>query len=258
MLNRSTRSLVIAVLSVLLIGLFLIDSSAQRRRRRQRPRRATTPRITNPPIYQPATVDEANANANTSSEEGAATSSPAQDPAANQDPDTMKKTINALSSQVDRLTNKINQMEESQRLLVDLERLSRAEQRSAALWKELREVEGQQADLQARSEEVTYALKPENIDRSIAGYGTTRPEELRDARRRQLENEKVRVQKQLEQLTANHTRLEQAIAAAEAELERLRKRLDAADQAELENARTKTQSEGAAPVVKPSPTPYPR
>ena len=110
-------------------------------------------------------------------------------------------------------------------------------------------------DLQARAEEVDFALKPENIERAVAGYGTTRPEELRAQRKRQLEGEKLRVQKQLDQLTANHTRLESAIAGADAEVERLRKRLDAAEQATLENSKTKTQTEGAAPAPTPSPRP---
>jgi 5'-deoxynucleotidase YfbR-like HD superfamily hydrolase len=248
MWSKRIRRLVIAALAIFLIGLFLIDSSAQRRRRKRRARQPSAPRIMNPPIYQPATSDEMNTNANTSSSSEEPVPSPTPDPDA---------TIRMLSSQVDKLTNKINQMEESQRMLVDLERLSRAEQRSAALWKELRDVESQQADLQARADELAYASKPENIERSVAGYGTTRPEELREQRRRQLENEKLRVQKQLEQLAANHTRLEQAIAAADAEVERLRKRLDAADQAAMENAKTKTQSEGASPAASPSPTPYP-
>ena len=231
--------------AVLLLGVFLIDSTAQRRRRRTRARRPTTPRITNPPIYQPPAED---ANANSS------TPDPASTPETNEDPQT--KTIRDLTSQVDKLTNKISQMEESQRTLVDLERLSRAEQRSAELWKQLRDVEAQQADLQSRLEEIDYALKPENIERSVAGYGTTRPEELREQRRKQLEGEKLRAQKQLDQLTANHTRLETAIAAADTEVERLRKRLDAAEQAALENAKTKTQTEGAAAA--PTPTPRPR
>ncbi|HEY8204933.1 MAG TPA: hypothetical protein VIF81_09420 [Pyrinomonadaceae bacterium] len=168
----------------------------------------------------------------------------------------MKKTIRDLSTQVNQLTGKINSMEQSQRTLVDLERLSRAEQRSADLWKQLREVEGQQADLQSRAEEVDYALKPENIDRAVAGYGSTHPEEVREQRRKQLENEKLRIQKQLDQLAANHARLETAIAGADAEVERLKKRLDAADQAALENAKTATQSEGAAPAPTPSPSPH--
>ena len=251
MRTKSMRWLAIILVAVSLIGLFLIDTSAQRRRRR-RARRSSTPQITNPSIYQPATTDEMNANANSNSSTEDATNTSTTE----QNPEEMKKTIRTLSTQVDALTNKINQMDASQRQLVDLERLSRAEQRSASLWKELRDVETQQADLQARVEEISYAMKPENIERSVAGYGTTRPEELREQRRKQLENEKTRIEKQLEQLGANHARLEQAIASADAEVERLHKRLDAAEQADLENAKTRTQSEGAMPAATPTPSPY--
>ena len=244
--TKSIRRLVVVLLAIYLLGLVLVDSSAQRRRRRTRPRRASTPRITNPAIYQPPAADEANTNANSASSE--ATPPTNEDPAA--------KTIRDLSSQVNQLSTKINQMEQSQRTLVDLERLSRAEQRSADLWKQLRDVEAQQSDLQARGEEIDYALKPENIERSVAGYGSTHPEEVREQRRKQLEGEKTRVQKQLDQLAANHARLETAIAGADAEVERLKSRLDAADKAALENSKTATQSEGAAPAAKPSPTPY--
>ena len=244
MRSISIRRFLMIAVAVLLLGAFLIESTAQRRRRRQRVRRPTTPRIVNPPIYQPP-AEETNAN----------TSPPDQPATPETDEDPQTKTIRDLTSQVDKLTNKIGQMEESQRTLVDLERLSRAEQRSAELWKQLREVESQQADLQSRLEEIDYALKPENIDRSVAGFGSTRPEEVREQRRRQLQGEKLRTQKQLEQLTANRTRLETAIAAADTEVERLRKRLDAAEQAALENAKTKTQNEGAAPA--PTPTPRP-
>jgi hypothetical protein len=247
-MTKSIRWLAIALVAVLFIGLFLIDSSAQKRRRKKTVRRPSTPQITNPTIYQPE--DGANANTNTSTPAGIGPQDETPE-----DPDTMKKTIRDLSSQVDKLTNKIGAMEESQRTLVDLERLSRAEQRSAALWKELRDVEAQRSDLQARMEEIEFALKPDNIERSVAGYGTLRPEELRAQRKLQLENEKLRVQKQLDQLAATQVRLETAIAGADAEVERLRKRLEAADQAALENARTKTQAEGATPAPTPSPQP---
>jgi septal ring factor EnvC (AmiA/AmiB activator) len=246
MSSKSIRRFVVLVLAVSLIGVFLIDSSAQKRRRRSRTRRPSTPRITNPAIYEPPANENANDNSNSSGSESISNS--------NEDP--QQKTIRDLSSQVNQLTDKINSMEQSQRTLVDLERLSRAEQRSADLWKQLREVEGQQADLQARLEEIDYNLRPENIDRSVAGFGSMRPEELREQRRKSLENEKARIQKQLDQLAANHSRLETAIAGADAEVERIRKRLDAADQAALENSKTATQSEGAAPAPTPTPTPY--
>jgi septal ring factor EnvC (AmiA/AmiB activator) len=249
MSSKSIRRFIVVIVAVCLIGLFLIDSSAQKRRRKSRTRRPSTPRITNPAIYEPPANDNANDNSNSSGSESTTTSDNS-----NEDPQT--KRIRELSSQVNSLTDKINSMEQSQRTLVDLERLSRAEQRSADLWKQLRDVEAQQADLQARVEEIDYQLRPENIDRSVAGFGSMRPEELREQRRKSLENEKARVQKQLDQLAANHSRLETAIAGADADIERLRKRLDAADQAALENSKTATQSEGAAPAPTPTPTPY--
>jgi septal ring factor EnvC (AmiA/AmiB activator) len=248
MSSKSIRRFIAVIIAVGLIGLFLVDSSAQKRRRKSRTRRPSTPRITNPAIYEPPANDNANDNSNSSGSESTGTSNSNEDP--------QQKTIRDLSSQVNQLTDKINSMEQSQRTLVDLERLSRAEQRSADLWKQLREVEAQQADLQVRLEEIDYNLRPENIDRSVAGFGSMRPEELREQRRKSLENEKARVQKQLDQLAANHSRLETAIAGADADVERIRKRLDAAEQAALENSKTAAQSEGAAPAPTPTPTPY--
>jgi chromosome segregation ATPase len=241
------------VLAVFLIaGFLLVDSSAQKRRKRRRSSR----HITNPAIYQP---DNTNTNADTSNVNSTETNSndasPTR-PAPDQDPEAMQKTINTLSNQVDKLTNKISQMEESQRSLVDLERLSRAEQRATALRTELREVQAKQVELQAKAEQFDYDLKPENIERSVAGYGTTHPEELREQRRRQLENEKQRVSKQLDQLNAGSAKLEEAIATADAEIERLHKKLDAADDAAIQNAKTKSQTEGSMPRPSPTPTPF--
>jgi chromosome segregation ATPase len=252
--KNSMRRLLTAVLALILMaGFLLVDSNAQKRRRR---RRASAPRIENPAIYQPATTDNANSTGDTGNTGDTNAARPAE-----QDPETMKKTIHVLSTQVDKLTDKLTQMEESQRSLVDLERLSRAETRSAALRAELRDVQAKEADLQAKADQIDYDLKPENIERSTSGYGTTHPEELREQRRRQLESEKQRLQKQLDQLATSHSRLDEAIATSDAEIDRLRKKLDAADEAAIENAKTKAQSGGTtapAPKATPTPSPYPR
>ena len=261
--KHSVRRLITAALAIFLIaGFLMVDSSAQKRRRRRRA--PSAPRITNPAIYQPSPTDGTNSsdtsNTNTT-DANAADAQPAR-PAGEQDPEAMKKTIRTLSTQVDKLNDKLTHMEESQRSLVDLERLSRAEARSAALRTELRDVQTKEADLEARAEDVDYALKPENIERATAGYGTTHPEEVREQRRRQLENEKQRIRKQLDQLAISHTRLDEAIAMSDAEIDRLRKKLDAADEAAIQNAKTKNSSEGAsssepAPRSTPTPSPYP-
>jgi hypothetical protein len=95
-----------------------------------------------------------------------------------------------------------------------------AEQRAENLRAQLRGVVEKEAELQTRMQQLEEDLKPENIQRSIALIGTTRPEDLRERRRLQLENEKAGVQTQLEQLATSRARLETSIAAAEAEADR--------------------------------------
>ena len=82
---------------------------------------------------------------------------------------------------------------------------------------QLLELQAQEEGLRARAVELDEAIKPENIQRSLAGVGSTRPEELREARRRQLESEKKIVEAQLNTLAQTKLKLESAIAAAEAE-----------------------------------------
>ncbi len=82
---------------------------------------------------------------------------------------------------------------------------------------QLSEVEIRQTEMQARDEQLEEDLKLENIERSLAGIGSTRPELLREQRRRQLEIARGRVRLQLDELDRIHSRLETAIAEADAE-----------------------------------------
>lgn len=81
---------------------------------------------------------------------------------------------------------------------------------------QLLDVQAHEADLRARLQELDESIKPENIERSLAGVGSTRPEELREARRRQLSIQRDGVLAQLQTLETSRTRLETAIANAEA------------------------------------------
>jgi len=93
---------------------------------------------------------------------------------------------------------------------------SSAQEKAANLRAQLSEVETKQAGLQTRLQDLDEKLKPENIENALAGVGSTRPEDLREQRRRQLEIERNGVQKQLDLLATSHSRLETAIAKAEA------------------------------------------
>jgi chromosome segregation ATPase len=247
MKSRSIRY--IALLLAVLIGVSVcsIETDAQRRRKR-RARRAPRPVVTNPAIAAPgseqdgsekiiSTADE-NGNPLDATEEGI---QPKKKVTRSSEA-TMQQTIDALSNQVNRLNDKLSQMQENERSLIDMERLTRAEQRAESVRAQMLDTESKLADLQARMDQVDYALKPENIDRSIAGYGTVHPEDARDSRRRQLENEKARLQAQISLLENSRTRLQGSLSTAEAEVDLLRRRMD---QQQLNNSSSS----------EPSPTP---
>src|SRR5215471_14217194 len=151
----SIRKLIIVVLAIVVMTGLLVDSAAQKRKRTKR--RPSTPRITNPEIYQPSPVDNANANGSETSVTG--NSNANSNSAQSEDPESMKRTIRTLSNQVDKLSDKLNEMQASQQSMVDLERLSRAEQRSSQLRTELRDVQGKKGDLEAHLEQVENDLK---------------------------------------------------------------------------------------------------
>ncbi|MBA3765501.1 MAG: hypothetical protein H0W99_00675 [Acidobacteria bacterium] len=264
------------------IGLCFVEASAQRRTRRSR-------RVTNPIVSRSPTTDTSTPPASTTTSDprivstaddqsDEATSSGSSSGARTgarsraggsleEEHDSMRGRMNRLSRQVTTLTEKLTEMEKQQRTLVDLERLSRAEQRAENLRAQLREVFMKEADLQARADQLEFDLKPENIERMTANTGSTRPEELRETRRRQLENERTRVRAQLDLMTQSRMRLESAIATADAEADRIRQRIDetsGASASQTGAGDNSTVTEGtsttdtSAPTTAPPPSGTPR
>ena len=82
------------------------------------------------------------------------------------------------------------------------------------LKQQLFELESQETRLRMRLEELDQQLKPESIERELAGIGSVHPEELREHRRKLLTIERNGVQTQLELLEEERARIEAAIAAA--------------------------------------------
>jgi hypothetical protein len=92
---------------------------------------------------------------------------------------------------------------------------SSAAQSVADLRAQLTDVQARENELQARARQLDEDLQPENIERSLAGVGSTKPEELRELRRRQLTIERDSVRTQLNLLATSRERLESAIRRAE-------------------------------------------
>jgi len=137
----------------------------------------------------------------------------------------MQQSITTLTNQVNKLNDKLSQMQEDDRYQMDMERLTRAEQRAEQLRSQLIDVQAKIADFESKLEQIEFALRPENIESSTAGYGSTRPEQAREMRRKQLESERSRVQAQLKLVESSKVRLETAVANADSEVDLLRAKL---------------------------------
>lgn len=248
--------ILIVVCLVLIVGLLTGEAQTKKKKRTRRTHKPAVARpvITNPTIAPP-TASTTNATTGTAanttsgdvkiiSESNNSTdaneqlqgwkpkvtapsqTTPTTEGSGSADSQEMQNTINNLSNQVNRLNQKLTQMQEDDRYQLDMERLTRAEQRAEQLRMQLVDVQGKIADLQSEIEQIDYALKPENIDRATQGYGTVHPEEAREARRRQLESQKSRAVAQLKLLETSQTRLETSVTNADNEVDMLRAKLD--------------------------------
>lgn len=90
-----------------------------------------------------------------------------------------------------------------------------AAQSAVGLHEQLADIKAREAALEERARQLDESLKPENIERSLAGVGSTKPEELRELRRRQLSIERESVRTQLKTVATSRERLESAVRNAE-------------------------------------------
>jgi len=232
---RSYIKFLVAV--CLIVSFCLVEGEAQTRRKKRTRRTAPAaprPVITNPPIAPPdgtqseetPTGDVKIISTADSTQETTQSTTKKPKPAASPEQEEMQQTITNLSNQVNKLNDKLGQMQEDDRYQMEMERLTRAEQRAEQLRSQLMDVQSKIADFEAKLELIDYALRPENIENSMAGYGSTRPEQTRDVRKKQLESEKTRTQAQLKLAETSKTRLEAAVSSADAEVDLLRTKLD--------------------------------
>lgn len=112
------------------------------------------------------------------------------------------------------------------RLLVNLDILSRAEQRAATLRKQLFEMVEKENAVRARIDQIAYDSREEVIRMSTATIGSLRPEDVRDARQKALGSEKANLQSLLSQIETNRAALELSVNRADALVEKIRLKLE--------------------------------
>lgn len=118
--------------------------------------------------------------------------------------------------------------ERQKRIAQNLDLLSRTEQRAELMRKQLIELTEKETSFKNRLVQLDEDMRPDMIDRSVmlvGSIGSTRTSELRDTRRRILDNERRGVESLYNQTSASRARLEEDVRQADALVARLRMRL---------------------------------
>jgi len=111
-------------------------------------------------------------------------------------------------------------------LLLYLDILTKAEQRSESLRKQTFDMIEKESTVRARLDAIETDVRPESIEKNVAMAGTLRPEELRDSRRRSLTAERTNLQNLLAEITRTRASLESNLLRADALVDRMRSRLE--------------------------------
>ena len=118
-----------------------------------------------------------------------------------------------------------NSNERLKRISTNFDLLTHAEERAEVLRKQLIDLIEKETSYKIRMSQMDEDMQPQNIAQSMAGIGTTRTPEIRDTRRRSLENEKHGLENLLALTTQSRLRLEEDVRQADQLVSRLRQRL---------------------------------
>lgn len=142
--------------------------------------------------------------------------------------DQFNTRIKEMNSRVSSLESaRRGDLDEKQRkLLLNLEILSRAEQRSEMLREKLFSLTEKENSIKAELEQVEYDSQDDVINRNLAMVGSMRPEELREQKRRALQNKKTNLNNLLQQIQTNRAGLEENVVKADMLVEKLRQKLE--------------------------------
>ena len=147
----------------------------------------------------------------------------------------LRKSLQTLNARLREITEKVFSPEAvkaegapagtQSSIAQNLDLLARAEQRAEVMRRQLLELIEKETTYRTRLMQLDEEMRPESIDRSLSGIGTTRTSDLRDVRKRQLDNERRGVESLLNVTAANRARLEQDVKEADTLVARIRQRL---------------------------------
>src|SRR5215203_7114646 len=135
-------------------------------------------------------------------------------------PETFDEKLDKISNRMKEMNTRMKTLEGSKqsaydekqrRLLLNLDILTRAEQRAESLRKQLFELVEKQNSIQLKLDTIDYDLRPEMIERTVSFTGSLRPEEIREAKKKSLEAEKRNFSNLLIDIQNTRVNLEQNV-----------------------------------------------
>ena len=148
---------------------------------------------------------------------------------------TDKSTPPNSAARIKELTERINKLEaapkndydeKQKRMLLNLDILTRAEQRSESLRKQLFEMIEKESAIRTRLDQIELDSRPEMIERSLQMAGSMKPEEVREFRRKSFLIEKINLQALLGEIQSTRTNLAANLGKSEEMVEKLRTKLE--------------------------------
>jgi hypothetical protein len=170
------------------------------------------------------------------------------------DPNEVKTGVDANIVTLEELGNRIRNLESARsvkpaadpdekqkRVLLNLDILTRAEQRSESLRKQVFEMIEKENSVKTKLDSLEYDMRPEVIERTTSMIGSLRPEEIRAARKKSLESERANLQSLLTEIQRTRASLDISLQRSDALVEKLRakfeKEIDSALEDDTDNRR---------------------
>jgi hypothetical protein len=244
MKNAAGRFLGVATIVFLLLGFLSLAGSANAQTKKKK-KKTTTTRTPKPVPLQtmPTIVSTADQYSNQNQQIVTGNyETPTQTETQTQaQPETFDQKLDRINTRLQSLesTKPSSYDEKQKRLLTNIDILTRAEQRTESLRKQLFELMEKENAIQTKLDTIDYDLRPEMIERYVAQIGGLRPEELRDSRRKTLEGERNNLNSLLTQIQNTRTNLEANLLKADQMVERLRAVLEK----DIDNALTETEQD---------------
>lgn len=141
---------------------------------------------------------------------------------------TTDTRVKNLASRVKKLeTDKADAYEQKQkRVLMNLDILTKAEQRSESLRKQIYDLTDKENSIKTRLDQIETDIRPDMIERLLQTSGSLRPEEIREARKKALEAERRNLQSLLTNIQATEANLTSNLERSDMLVEKLRTKLE--------------------------------